>query len=73
MRIRKNVALGDRPETGIQGEEGGKRMPGSYAGTTAGYTTAPRIVPERGEIWFAVMDAGFFVTRFAVGVWPFRP
>lgn len=52
----------------------GKQMPGSYAGTTAGYTTAaPRIVPERGEIWFTDMDAGFFVTRFADGIWPLRP
>jgi hypothetical protein len=50
----------------------GKMMPGSYGGATAGYTTAaPRIVPERGEIWFTDMDAGFFVTKFADGVWPF--
>ncbi len=52
----------------------GKMMPGSYGGHTAGYTTAsPRIVPERGEIWFTDMDAGVFVTKFAEGVWPFRP
>jgi hypothetical protein len=50
----------------------GKMMPGSYGGTTAGYTTAaPRIVADRGEIWFTDMDAGFFVTKFADGVWPF--
>ena len=30
-------------------------------------------IPETGEIWFTDMDAGFFVTRFAPGVWPFAP
>ncbi len=50
----------------------GKLLPGSYGGHTAAYTTAaPRIVPETGEIWFTDMDAGFFVTKFAKGVWPF--
>jgi hypothetical protein len=49
----------------------GKAMPGSYGGHTAAYTTAaPRIIPETGEIWFTDMDAGFFVTKFAKGVWP---
>lgn len=52
----------------------GTLMPGSYGGHTAAYTTAaPRIVTETGEIWFTDMDAGFFVTRLAEGVWPFRP
>ncbi|MCA1842377.1 MAG: hypothetical protein LC792_04155 [Actinobacteria bacterium] len=49
----------------------GKLMPGSYGGHTSAYTTAsPRIIPETGEIWFTDMDGGFFVTRFAKGVWP---
>ncbi len=51
----------------------GKAMPGSYGGHTAAYTTAaPRIIEETGEIWFTDMDAGFFVTKFADGVWPFK-
>jgi hypothetical protein len=51
----------------------GKLMPGSYGGHTAAYTTAaPRIIEETGEIWFTDMDAGFFVTKFADGVWPFE-
>jgi hypothetical protein len=51
----------------------GKAMPGSYGGHTAAYTTAaPRIIEETGEIWFTDMDAGFFVTKFLEGVWPFK-
>jgi hypothetical protein len=38
------------------------------ASSTAG--TSP---PRSREIWFTDMDAGFFVTKFANGVWPFRP
>ena len=44
----------------------GTRAPGSFGGTYGGYTSAmPRIVPERGEIWFTDQDRGFYVVRFA--------
>jgi hypothetical protein len=50
----------------------GRRAPGSYGGTYSSYTSAqPRIVSERGEIWFTDQDRGFFVVRFTNGVWPF--
>jgi hypothetical protein len=50
----------------------GHRQPGSFGGTYAGYTSAqPRIIPETGEIWFTDQDRGFYVVRFADGVWPF--
>jgi hypothetical protein len=51
----------------------GTRSPGSWGGTTSGYTSAqPRIVAERGEIWFTDHDRGFYVVRFTNGAWPFR-
>ncbi|HEV7864473.1 MAG TPA: hypothetical protein VGR20_17320 [Acidimicrobiia bacterium] len=50
----------------------GRAAPGSFGGTYSGYTSAqPRIIPERGEIWFTDQDRGFYVVRFANGVWPF--
>ena len=51
----------------------GTLMPGSYGGHTAAYTTAAPRITDTGEIWFTDMDAGFFVTKFAKGVWPFAP
>ncbi|MDQ1516751.1 MAG: hypothetical protein QOE80_2581 [Actinomycetota bacterium] len=52
----------------------GRVLPGSFGGTYAGYTSAqPRIIPERGEIWFTDQDRGFYAVRFANGVWPFVP
>ena len=52
----------------------GTRSPASWGGTTSGYTSAlPRIIAERGEIWFTDHDRGFYVVRFTNGVWPFRP
>lgn len=49
----------------------GTRAPASFGGTYAGYTSAqPRIVPERGEIWFTDQDRGFYVVRFTNGAWP---
>ena len=32
--------------------------------------SAPTFVPERGEIWFTDQDRGFYVVRFAKGIWP---
>jgi hypothetical protein len=47
---------------------------GSFGGTYSGYTSAqPRIIPERGEIWFTDQDRGFYVVRFANRAWPFTP
>jgi len=52
----------------------GHAAPGSFGGTYSGYTSAqPRIIPERGEIWFTDQDRGFYVVRFANGAWPARP
>jgi hypothetical protein len=49
----------------------GTAQPGSFGGTYSGYTSAqPRIIPERGEIWFTDQDRGFYVVRFANGAWP---
>jgi hypothetical protein len=49
----------------------GHAAPGSFGGTYSGYTSAqPRIVPERGEIWFTDQDRGFYVVHFASGAWP---
>ena len=49
----------------------GHALPGSFGGVYSGYTTAePRIVPERGEIWFTDQDRSFYVVRFAKGIWP---
>ena len=45
--------------------------PGSFGGTYSGYTSAqPRIISQRGEIWFTDQDRGFYVVRFSNGVWP---
>lgn len=50
----------------------GKRAPGSFGGTYGGYTSAqPRILPDRGEIWFTDQDRGFYVVRFTDRAWPF--
>ncbi len=50
----------------------GTRAPGSFGGTTGGYASAqPRIIPERGEIWFTDQDRGLYVVRFTNGAWPF--
>jgi hypothetical protein len=50
----------------------GTRSPASWGGTTSGYTSAqPRIIAERGEIWFTDQDRGFYVVRFTNGAWPF--
>jgi hypothetical protein len=47
----------------------GTRSPASWGGTTSGYTSAqPRIISERGEIWFTDQDRGFYVVRFTNGV-----
>lgn len=52
----------------------GTRAPASWGGTTSGYTSAqPRIITERGEIWFTDHDRGFYAVRFTNGVWPFNP
>jgi hypothetical protein len=52
----------------------GHAAPGSFGGTYSGYTSAqPRIIPERGEIWFTDQDRGFYVVRFAGGTWPSLP
>jgi hypothetical protein len=41
--------------------------------TTSGFPSArPRVIPERGEIWFTDQNKGFHVVRFANGVWPFK-
>lgn len=51
----------------------GTRAPASFGGTFAGYTSAePRILKDRGEIWFTDQDRGFYVVRFTNGAWPFR-
>jgi len=34
--------------------------------------SAPAFVPERGEIWYADGNNGFFAVRVTNGVWPFR-
>jgi hypothetical protein len=34
--------------------------------------SAPAFVPQRGEIWYADGDYGFFVVKVTNGVWPFR-
>ena len=48
----------------------GQRAPGSFGGTYGGYTSAqPRIVAERGEIWFTDHDRGFYVVRLSGDTW----
>ena len=34
--------------------------------------SAPAFVPERGEIWYADGNSGFYALRLTNGVWPFR-
>ena len=42
-------------------------------GTTSGYTSAqPRIIADRGQIWFTDQDRGFYIVRFTNGAWPFN-
>jgi len=44
----------------------GQRAPGSFGGTTGGYTSAqPHIVPDRHEIWFTDQDRGLYIIRLA--------
>jgi hypothetical protein len=51
----------------------GTAAPGSHGGTFSGFTSAqPRVIPERGEIWFTDQDRGFYVVRFTNDTWPFR-
>ena len=45
------------------------RGPAPPAGTSS---SQPRIIAERGEIWFTDHDRGFYVVRFTNGTWPFR-
>jgi hypothetical protein len=50
----------------------GTAAPGGFGGTFSGFTSAqPRIIPERGEIWFTDQDRGFYVVRFTNSAWPF--
>lgn len=50
----------------------GNRAPASFGGTYGGYTSAqPRILPDRGEVWFTDQDRGFYVVRFTNRAWPF--
>jgi hypothetical protein len=49
----------------------GHAAPGSFGGTYGAYASAqPRIVPERGEIWFTDQDRGFYVVRFTNNTLP---
>ena len=49
----------------------GRRAPGSFGGTTGGYTTAqPRVIPQRQEIWFTDQDRGVYTIRLTNGSWP---
>jgi hypothetical protein len=64
----------DRPREIAYDNPGGdgNRAPGSFGGTYSGYTSAqPRILRDRGEIWFTDQDRGFYVVRFTDGAWPF--
>ena len=35
--------------------------------------SAPAFAPERGEIWYADGNSGFYALRLTNGVWPFKP
>jgi hypothetical protein len=51
----------------------GTKMPASFGGTYSGYASAqPRIIRERGEIWFTDQDRGLMVVRFTNHAWPIR-
>ena len=51
----------------------GSQRAAIFGGTYSGYTSAqPRIVPERGEIWFTDQDRGFYVVRCTNNTWPFE-
>lgn len=51
----------------------GHAAPGSFGGTYGGYTSAqPRIIPDRGEVWFTDQDRGLYVVRFANTAWSSR-
>jgi hypothetical protein len=58
------------------GGTGEPPKPGSQDNSPAimsGYPSArPRIITERGEIWFTDQNKGFHVVRFTNGVWPFK-
>jgi hypothetical protein len=59
---------GQAPPPGSQWDFANPAVP-----VDAGYPSArPRVVAERGEIWFTDQNKGFHVVRFANGVWPFR-
>jgi hypothetical protein len=49
--------------------------PAAVGGATASasnYTlSAPTFVPERGEVWYADGNSGFYAVRLTNGVWPF--
>jgi hypothetical protein len=34
--------------------------------------SAPAFVPERGEIWYADGNSGFYNVRITNGMWPFK-
>jgi hypothetical protein len=44
---------------------------GTSAGNSSSMTAQVHFVPERGEVWSTDGGKGFFVLRFAQGVWPF--
>jgi hypothetical protein len=35
--------------------------------------SAPTFVPERGEVWYADGNSGFYALRLTNDVWPFKP
>jgi hypothetical protein len=41
-------------------------------GATSFAMSAPAFAPERGEVWYADGNSGFYALRFADGVWPFK-
>ena len=46
--------------------------PSATGGAPTSYAmSAPTFVPERGEIWYADGNSGFWALRFTNGVWPF--
>ena len=66
----KEIAYYNPGGTGQPGKAGSQD---NASTVTSGYPSArPRIIPERGEIWFTDQDKGLFVARFTNGVWPFK-
>lgn len=45
---------------------------GSSAEQTSFAMSAPAFVPERGEVWYADGNTGFYALRLTNGVWPFK-